>query len=433
MTRITPTLSRRQFGRLLGGAGALSTLGLAGCASGPAGSDGRVVVIGGGFGGATAAKYVRLADPSIEVTLVETNSKFTTCPYSNLVLGGLRKMEDITFGYNALAATHGVRVVHDTAVAVDPAQRWVRLQGGQTLAYDKLVLSPGIDIRWDGLSGYDEAAAQIMPHAWMAGEQTVLLRRQLEAMPDGGLVIMVAPANPFRCPPGPYERACMIGHYLKTNKPRSKLLILDAKDQISKQGLFTDAWAKVYPGVIEWVPLSKDGKVTKVDARGLTVETEFGNRHKGAVVNVIPPQKAGTIAAAAGVVNQTGWCPISPATMESTLQKNIHVIGDAAIAGAMPKSGFSANAQAKVVAAAIVAMLQGRTPGAPAWLNTCYSHVAPNYAISVAGVYRAGPEAIVEVQGSGGVSPIQVPPAFRAQEALFADAWYESITNDMFG
>jgi NADPH-dependent 2,4-dienoyl-CoA reductase/sulfur reductase-like enzyme len=341
-------------------------------------------------------------------------------------------MEDITFGYAALSQKHGVQVVHDIATGVDPAQRTVRLRGGQTLSYDKLVLSPGIDLRWDGLPGYDEAASQIMPHAWRAGEQTVLLRRQLEAMPDGGTVIMVAPANPFRCPPGPYERACMIGHYLKTNKPRSKLIILDAKDQISKQGLFTAAWRDVYPNQIEWVPLSKDGKVAKVDARAMTVESEFGVRHRGAVVNVIPPQRAGAIAAAAGVANQTGWCPINPMTMESTLQKNIHVIGDASLAGAMPKSGFSANSQAKVVAAAIVAMLQGKTPGAPAWLNTCYSHVAPNYAISVAGVYRAGPEAIVEVQGSGGVSPAQVPPAFRAQEAIFADAWYESITNDMF-
>jgi sulfide dehydrogenase [flavocytochrome c] flavoprotein subunit len=431
MNRTTLNLSRRQFGRLAGAAGVLSALGLAGCAS-PTSSGGRVVVIGGGFGGASAAKAIRALDPSIQVTLIEANSKFVTCPYSNLVLGGLRKMEDITFGYAALSQKHGVQVVHDIATGVDPAQRTVRLRGGQTLSYDKLVLSPGIDLRWDGLPGYDEAASQIMPHAWRAGEQTVLLRRQLEAMPDGGTVIMVAPANPFRCPPGPYERACMIGHYLKTNKPRSKLIILDAKDQISKQGLFTAAWRDVYPNQIERVPLSKDGKVAKVDARAMTVESEFGVRHRGAVVNVIPPQRAGAIAAAAGVANQTGWCPINPMTMESTLQKNIHVIGDASLAGAMPKSGFSANSQAKVVAAAIVAMLQGKTPGAPAWLNTCYSHVAPNYAISVAGVYRAGPEAIVEVQGSGGVSPAQVPPAFRAQEAIFADAWYESITNDMF-
>ncbi|MBM3572903.1 MAG: NAD(P)/FAD-dependent oxidoreductase, partial [Alphaproteobacteria bacterium] len=328
------TLSRRHFGRVLGGLGTVSALGLAGCAATGQGTGGRIVVIGGGFGGAAAAKYVKKADPSIQVTLVESSSKFVTCPYSNLVLGGMRKMEDITFGYNALSEKHGVRVVHDTAVGVDPAQRTVRLRGGATLNYDKLVLSPGIDIRFDALPGYDEAASQIMPHAWRAGEQTVLLRRQLESMADGGVVIMSAPANPFRCPPGPYERACMIGHYLKTNKPRSKLIILDAKDQISKQGLFTDAWAKVYPGLIEWVPLSKDGKVTKADARAMTVETEFGNRHRGAVINVIPPQRAGAIAAAAGVANQTGFCPVNPVTMESTLQKNIHVIGDASIAGA---------------------------------------------------------------------------------------------------
>ncbi|MBM3600719.1 MAG: cytochrome C [Alphaproteobacteria bacterium] len=433
MTAIHTTISRRRFVRLAGAAGALGAVGMMGCAAQGQAPRGRVVVIGGGFGGATAAKYVKKADPAIDVTLVEQNPKFTTCPYSNLVLGGLRKMEDITFGYGALADKHGVRVVHDAAVSVDPAQRTVRLRGGQTLNYDKLIMSPGIDIRWNALAGYDEAASQVMPHAWRAGEQTVLLRRQLESMPDGGLVIMVAPANPFRCPPGPYERSCMIGHYLKTNKPRSKLLILDAKDQISKQGLFTDAWAKVYPNIVEWVPLSKDGKVTKVDVREMTVETEFGKRHRGNVVNVIPPQKAGAIADAAGVADQTGWCPVDPMTMESKLQKNIHVIGDASNAAPMPKSGFAANSQAKVVATAVVDMMNGRTPGAPAWLNTCYSHVAPNYGISVVNVYRATPQAFVEVQGSGGVSPVQAPPAMRVQEALFADAWYESITADMFG
>ena len=253
------------------------------------------------------------------------------------------------------------------------------------------MLAPGIDIRWGALPGYDEAAVAHMPHAWRAGEQTALLRRQLEAMPDGGLVVISAPANPFRCPPGPYERASLIAHYLKTRKPRSKLIVLDAKDTFSKQRLFQAAWAELYPGVLEWVPLSKGGNVTSVDAATRTLITEFG-RHQAAVANVIPPQKAGRIADAAGVADRSGWCPIDPVTFESKLQAGIHVIGDAAIAGAMPKSAFAANAQAKTCAQAVARLIAGGAPAVPKLINTCYSLVAPDYAISIAGVYqpRAG-------------------------------------------
>ncbi len=259
----------------------------------------RVVVIGAGFGGATAAKYVKTWASSTQVTVIEPAERFITCPYSNLVLGGLRDMASITHSYDALAKR--VTLVRDTAIAIDTDARTVRLQGGTNVPYDRLIVSPGIDFRWGAIAGYDEPAAEKMPHAWKAGEQTVLLRRQLEAMPDGGTVIIVAPDNPFRCPPGPYERASMIAHYLKTSKPKSKLIILDAKDSFSKQALFLDGWKRFYPSVVEWVPVSKGGKVVKADVGAMTVEDEFGTQHKGDVVNVIPPQFAGKIARDAGL------------------------------------------------------------------------------------------------------------------------------------
>src|SRR5258706_8646589 len=255
------------------------------------------------------------------------------------------------------------------ATAVDAAGKSVTLADGTRLPYDRLVLAPGIDIRWGALPGYDEAAAAVMPHAWRAGEQTLLLRRQLEAMDDGGLVIISAPANPFRCPPGPYERASLIANYLKAKKPRAKLLVLDAKDTFSKQRLFQQAWTELYPGLLEWVPLSKGGNVTSVDPATRTLVTDFG-RHQAAVANVIPPQQAGRIAEVAGVTDRSGWCPIDPATFESKLQAGIHVIGDAAIAGAMPKSAFAANSQAKVCAAAVATPVAGGTPSVPQLINT---------------------------------------------------------------
>jgi len=391
----------------------------------------RVVVIGGGFGGAIAAKYVKLWAPAAQVTLIEPAPQFVTCPYSNLVLGGLRKMGSITHGYGKLARR--VQLVHDSAAAIDAAARTVRLQGGSTVGYDRLIVSPGIDLRWGAIAGYDEAAADKMPHAWKAGPQTVLLRRQLEAMKDGGVVVMSAPDNPFRCPPGPYERACMIAHYLKTTKPKSKLIILDAKDSFSKQGLFQDGWKRFYADIIEWVPVSKGGKVTRVDPAALTFEDEFGTSHKADVANVIPPQFAAKIARDAGLADASGWCPVEPHGFESTLVKSIHVIGDACIAAPMPKSGFVANSHGKVAAAAVVALLAGKPPAEVTWNNVCYSHVTPDYGISVAGVYRVAADKFAEVPGSGGTSPRDANDAFRKQEAAYGDGWYASITADMFG
>ena len=394
------------------------------------GAGGRVVVVGGGFGGATCARFIRRIDPRIAVTLVEATPTFTACPFSNLVIVGLRDLKAQEFGYDKLAADQ-VTVQISPATAIDTQGRNVTLGNGASLPYDRLVLSPGIDIRWDGLPGYTEAAAERMPHAWKAGEQTLLLRRQLEAMEDGGTVVISAPANPFRCPPGPYERASLIAYYLKTKKPKSKLIVLDAKDAFSKQGLFQAAWKALYPN-LEWVSLSSGGKVTSVDAGAMTFVTDFA-RHKADVANVIPPQKAGRIAEIAGAADRTGWCPIDPATFESKLQPNIHVVGDASIAGAMPKSAFSANAQAKVCAAAVAKLVAGGKPDDPKLINTCYSLVAPDYGISVAGVYRPADGQIKDVEGSGGVSPVNAPASTRAAEATFANGWFSTITQEVFG
>ncbi|MFL6796661.1 MAG: FCSD flavin-binding domain-containing protein [Xanthobacteraceae bacterium] len=391
---------------------------------------GRVVVIGGGFGGASCARFIKHIDPRVDVTLVEANQTFTACPFSNTVIIGMHDLKAQQFGYEKIAAGQ-IAVNIAAATAVDPQGRSVTLSNGTRLSYDRLVLAPGIDLRWDGVPGYSEAAAERMPHAWKAGEQTLLLRRQLEAMEDGGTVIISAPANPFRCPPGPYERASLIAYYLKTKKPKSKILILDAKDAFSKQGLFLNAWKELYPN-LEWVSLSKGGKVTSVDPGAMTVATDFSS-HKADVVNVIPPQKAGRIAEVAGVADRTGWCPIDPSTFESKLQPNMHLVGDAIIAGGMPKSAFSANAQAKVCAAAVVKLLAGDKPEEPKLINTCYSLVAPDYGISVAGVYRPADGQLKEVEGSGGVSPANAPPATRAAEATFANGWFKTITAEVFG
>ena len=394
-------------------------------------SAARVVVVGGGFAGATCARFLRRLGPRIEVTLIEPNATFTACPFSNAVIAGLRDIRVQRFGYQALRA-ESIGVVESAATAIDPQARQVRLADGRTLSYDRLVLTPGIDFRWNAIPGYGEAAADRMPHAWKAGDQTLLLRRQLEDMADGGLVVIAVPANPYRCPPGPYERASLIAHYLKMRKPRSKVLVLDAKDTFSKQALFTAAWGQLYPGLLEWVPLSRGGRVTAIDPGEGSVSTDF-ERYRPTVANIIPPQQAGRIAEAAGVTDRTGWCPINPVTFESRLQPNIHVVGDAAIAGAMPKSAFAANAQAKVCALAVITLLSGGTPSDPVLVNTCYSLVAPDYGISVAGVYRPKGGQLADVEGAGGTSRPQASRETRALEAQYAEAWFRTITDEVFG
>jgi NADPH-dependent 2,4-dienoyl-CoA reductase/sulfur reductase-like enzyme len=422
-----PACSRRDFLGATAGAVAAATLPVPALAQ----SSPRVIVIGGGFAGATAARALRRADPRIAVALVEMSKTFTACPFSNLVIGGLRDLAAQRFGYDRLAA-EGIDVAFAAAMDVDAQTRSVTLDGGTRLSYDRLVIAPGIDFRWDALPGYDAAAAAYMPHAWKGGEQTLLLRRQLQAMEDGGVVIMCTPANPYRCPTGPYERASLIANYLKTSKPKSKVLLLDANDAFPKQRLFINAWKELYPRHLEWVGLSDDGKVTAVEAAEKIFITDFA-RHKAAVGNVIPPQKAGRIAEVAGVADATGWCPIDPMTFESQRVPGIHVLGDAAIAGGMPKSAFSANAQAKVCATAIVGLLAGQPMRRPKLINTCYSFVAPGYGISVAGVYEPVDGVLTEVPGAGGVSPVDAPRSLREQEALLATGWFNTITAEAFG
>ena len=393
----------------------------------------RVVVIGGGFGGATCARYLKLLDPNLQVTLVARDQRYITCPFSNLVLAGLRTMDSISHRYDRLQGA-GITVIHETATSVDATAHQVTLVSGQILAYDRLVVAPGIDLKFDAIEGYDQAAARKLPHAWQAGAQTVLLRQQLEAMDDGGVVIIAPPGNPYRCPPGPYERASMIAHYLKTHKPKAKILILDAKDKFSKQGLFMQGWEQLYPGMIDWLAGSEGGLVEAVDAANNTLLTESGfSEHKGDVVNFIPPQQAAAIARESGLTDDSGWCPVNQQTFESSQQPDVHVLGDASMAGKMPKSGFSANSQAKVCAAAIVAALNGTELAAPSYANTCYSLVGPEYGISVSAVYRLSDGQISGVEGAGGVSPGDADVIFRAKEADYAQGWYTSITRDVFG
>lgn len=424
---------RRQFLKLAGGAataGAVAPFAIGGAM---AGSHGRVVVVGGGFGGATAAKYLKRLDSSLDVTLIEPAREFYTCPFSNLYLGGMREMQHIAHGYDELRYRYGVQVIHQRADDVDGVAHRVRLADGTVLGYDKLVLSPGISIDYDRLDGFDAAVAEDIPHAWLAGEQTRTLRRQLEAMDDGGVFVLTAPENPFRCPPGPYERVSQIAWYFSQHKPRSKILLLDAKEAFSKQGLFMDGWEALYPGMIEWVPASADGAIARVHAPERAVESLFGEMHRADVLNVVPPQKAGDIAARAGVTNGSGWAPVKPRTFESQLVEDIYVIGDASIATPMPKSGFCANAQARVTAHAIVAELQGRETLPPAWTNTCYSVLAPDYGISVAGVYRLVDGEIATVEGSGGLSPRDAAPEIRRAEVDYAVRWYNAIAMDAWG
>ena len=422
-----------QFNRrqMLGGAAAgVTSLALPSIVRAQAASA-HVVVIGGGFGGATAARYLRQLAPQLRVTLVEPAARFYTCPFSNLYLAGLRSWESIGHSYDGLRKA-GVHVVHARADHVLTDTRRVLLSNGQALSYDKLVLSPGVDMRWNALEGYDEAASQLAPHAWKAGPQTQLLKKQLEAMPDGGKFVMVIPANPFRCPPGPYERAAMVAHYLKQHKPKSKILLLDDKDAFSKQGLFIQGWKALYGDMIEWVKQSDDGKVTRVDAKNLEVETAFGTKHKADVLNVIPPQKAGFIADRAGVTDASGWVPVKAESFESSKVPNVYVLGDATIAAPMPKSGFAANTQGKVAAAAIAAELTGQPLPAASYANTCYSLIGNDYGISVAGVYRAQEGKLIEVPNSGGVSPLDGNAAFRKAEADYGAAWYKAISTDIW-
>lgn len=424
------TLDRRSFLKFLGaGVGAAGAPMISRAAELMPKKGRRVVVIGGGYGGAIAAKYVRMMDASIEVVLVERNKQFVSCPFSNLYIGGLLPdLSTLTINYDKLAKNHGIKMVYQEVTGIDPAAKVVTTAGG-TLAYDRLIVSPGVDFRYEDLEGYDPATTpSLMPHAWKAGEQTLLLRKQLVDMKDGGTVVMTVPLAPYRCPPGPYERACMIGAYLKTHKPKSKLIVLDANPDVSSKGpLFKKAWATHYEGIIDY---QKAKPVTKVDGPGKTVFIEGIDEVKGDVVNVIPPQRAAAIAVKADLVGEDKrWCPVNVTTFESTKHKDIHVIGDSSSAGAMPKSGYSANSEAKVCAMNVVALLNGKDTTELSGINTCYSFLTKDEAISVAGVYKVADGKIISVPGSGGVSPIDF--SATKLEAIYAESWLKNILTEM--
>jgi NADPH-dependent 2,4-dienoyl-CoA reductase/sulfur reductase-like enzyme len=390
----------------------------------------KVVVVGGGFAGVACARALRKLDASLQVTLVTGGKSFSAAPFSNSVIAGLREPAQQDFGYDAVAAA-GVTVVTELAASADPAKRTVMLASGETLPYDRLVIAPGVGMKWNAIPGYGEAAAEKMPHAWTGGEQVALLRRQLEAMEDGGLVVIAAPATPYRCPPAPYERASLIAHYLKAKKPRSKVLILDAKDTYSKQHLFEEAWPQLYPGLIERVALSAGGNVTSVDPATMTVKTDFED-YKAAVANIIPPQKAADIAAQASVADRTGWCPIEPVGFESTLQPGIHVLGDAALMGAMPKAAHAAAVQGKVCAAAVVAKLRERAFEEPQLDNLCYSLAATDWGFVETNKYRPEGGLLTALPGAVNTSPLGEPRDKRAAEATADEAWFNVLTKELF-
>ena len=429
----TVNITRRQFLSVSSATVALTALNFPMLVRG---ASKRVVIVGGGVAGATVAKYLRLMDASVDITLIEPKRVYTTCFLSNEVLWNHRAIESIQFSYEALKS-RAIKVVHDVVVNIDPDSKQVTIKGGDKFKYDACVVSPGISINWGGIENYTAEASEKMPHAYQAGPQTLLLRDQIIAMKNGGTFILVAPQNPFRCPPGPYERASQIAWYFKNHKPRSKIIILDPKPTFSKKPLFTAAWEKYFGykssnSMIEWIGEADAGEVTRVDVKKMQAITT--SPYKGDVINVIPPQQAGKIAIETELVDETGWCPVNHRTFESSLVKDIYIIGDATIAAPMPKSGYAANSQAKVCAAAIIARFKGEPEPVPSLVNTCYSLVTPEHGISVAMVYKLGPKGkIQKVEGAGGLTPMDASDEMRKREVAYAYSWFRNITHDIFG
>ena len=430
-TGLTESLAqRRDFLKFSSVAGALA---LAGCATQPAPAQklGRVIIVGGGYGGATAAKYLRMwSEGAIEVFLIDRSPAFVSCPLSNLVLGGSRKIEDITVGYAKLR-DYGVQVINDDVTKVNVDKKTIELRKIQDLSYDRLIVAPGVDFQFDQIKGYDAKAQERVLHAWKAGPQTVTLRKQLEDMKDGGVFVMSIPKAPYRCPPGPYERACQVAHYFKTSKPKSKVMILDAnEDVVSKAGLFKAQWNGQYKGIVEY---RNNMEVSGVDAANLTAITTLDDKIKADVLNIIPPMRAGDIAQQAGLITANNrWCGVDWLTLESTARPGIHVLGDSTLSAAlMPKSGHMANQHAKVAAAAIVELMNGRAPSQqPMMANTCYSFVDDKNVVHVASVhaYDAKDKTMKVVPGSGGLSagPSEL-------EGNYGHAWARNIWSDMLG
>ncbi len=427
-------VSRRQFTKLVGGGAVLAA------STGPlthfaiAQGKGKVVIVGGGAGGATVAHHLKKSAPELDVTLVEVQPHYTTCFFSNLYLGGFRTLDSLTHGYDGLKGI-GVNVVHDMATGVDTAKKTVTLKDGDRLSYDRLVLSPGIDFKYEGIEGYSPEAAEVMPHAWKAGPQTKLLKSKLEAMEDGGLVVIAPPGNPYRCPPGPYERMCMVAHYLKSNKPKSKLIILDPKTKFSKQPVFMEAVNKYYKDIVQLNLTNEidNFAVVKIDTGTGELTTKSGDKFTAAVANIIPNQKAGKIAFDAGCTDGD-WCPVEAGTFLSAKVSDVYVLGDASVATQMPKSGFSANSQAKAVAAHIASVLGGKKLFPPRFRNTCWSLVAPNDSVKVGASYQAGEKDGKQmlVASGGFVSKVGEDAKMREEQFKESEGWYSGITADIF-
>ncbi len=423
------SITRRKFNTLVGlGAASMLTPPVLLGQSKP-----KVVIIGGGAGGATVARYLaKDAAGAIDVTLIENSRQYTTCFFSNLYVGDVRDFDSITHSYDTLAAMDGLTVVHDMATGIDRDAKQVTVAGGQSIAYDRLVVSPGIDLIYDSVPGYSAEAAEIAPHAWQGGPQTELLKTKLDALENGQNIVMVAPPNPYRCPPGPYERVSMMAHMLKTKGfDDSIITIRDTKPKFSKQGLFVEGWEENYPGVIEWLPPEIHGGILGVDANAGTVETDF-DTFEGSLLNIIPAQKAGAIAADAGLTNDTGFCPIVAESMRSAVDENVFVIGDASIAGAMPKSGFSANSQAKVAALNIRGDLTDSRVFKAKYANTCWSLISPENGVKVGAQYEAGEDGNI-VSTSTFVSKTGESAELRSETYRESIGWYDSITADLFG
>ena len=420
--------SRRDFLKTMGLAGVTASFGMLGVpAIASANIKGKVVIIGGGFGGATCANYIKRYAPGVDVTLIEPNKQFVTCPFSNAVIGGLKTIDYVTHSYDDLKNKQHVKVVQDTVTAIDGGGRKITLKSGKVLSYDRLVVSPGVAFNWSAIEGYNENIAQKIPHAWKAGDQTLLLRKQLESMSDGGLYLISVPKKPFRAPPAPYERASLVANYFTENKPKSKILILDANAITDEVALFKKAWAKTYDGMIEWVG---EAEVKKVDSDAMNVQTSGGQKYKGDVINIVPPQKAGHIAQVSGLADKSGWCGVNQRTFESVKMKDVHIIGDSCVAGDMPKTGHAANSQAKVCAAAIVSSMSGTGMPEPVLNASIYSLITPKYGTSDAGVYRLKDEKLTRV--AGGISSDKPNRKTQLKEAKFASGWYKSITSEMF-
>lgn len=444
-------IDRRSFLKAVSAAAGTSVLSIPGARA--AGVKARVVVVGGGFGGATAARYLRLLDPGIDVTLIERGTRYTSCPLSNEVVSGVRDIRTLEAGYNKLASG-GVKVVHDEVTQIDPVKKTLATAAGKNFGYDALIVAPGVEFDFAAVPGHSlELSENRVPHAWKAGPQTLLLKKQLADMPDGGRFVIVVPKAPFRCPPGPYERAAQVAmHCQQHGKKKAKIMILDSNDGFSKRPLFEQAWKELYgygsSGMIEWIGASAGGQVERIDGETLTAHTTFDDI-KCDVLNIIPPHRAGKIARDTGLATLKGnWCEVKPESMESKAHKDIYVIGDSCVGGepqtgnAFPKSAHMANSQAKAVVASLVAKLNGLPPPVPVYTNTCYSVVAHDWGFSVVHLFRVEGGQWVYIKEGSGISPVTfgtkeapkpVPRIYRRMEAEYADGWLRNLLADAFG